>query len=94
MMPIPEVKNGLSLEINTKAKPSWLNMQINPKQARLTLGLNQTQMANAMGVHRGTWSKWERREQQISAAPSRLIQVFLWLHSKDMFKPFLKNSAA
>jgi len=71
-----------------------LNTMLNPKQARLTLGLNQTQMANAMGVHRGTWSKWERREQQISAAPSRLIQVFLWLHSKDMFKPFLKNSAA
>jgi len=69
-------------------------MQINPKQARLTLGLNQTQMASAMGVHRGTWLKWERGEQQISAAPSRLIQVFLWLHSKNMLNSFFKNSAA
>jgi transcriptional regulator with XRE-family HTH domain len=66
-------------------------MEINPKQARENLGLNQTQMAEAMGVHRNTWLKWERGEQQISAAPARLIQVFLWLNSKNMLNSFLKE---
>jgi len=66
-------------------------MEINPKQARENLGLNQTQMAEAMGVHRNTWLKWERGEQQISAAPARLIQVFLWLNSKNMLNLFLKE---
>jgi transcriptional regulator with XRE-family HTH domain len=48
-------------------------------------------MAEAMGVHRNTWLKWERGEQQISAAPARLIQVFLWLNSKNMLNSFLKE---
>jgi DNA-binding XRE family transcriptional regulator len=65
-------------------------MTINPKQARLTLGLNQTEMANAMGVARGTWLKWEREEQGITAAPSRLLKILLWLQSINMLDAYLK----
>jgi DNA-binding XRE family transcriptional regulator len=33
-----------------------------PIMARESLGLNQSTMAAAMGVHRNTWGKWERDE--------------------------------
>ena len=62
---------------------------LNPKQARLTLGLNQTEMAKAMGVHRGTWLKWERGEQDISAAPAQLLKTLLWLQSNSMLDIYL-----
>lgn len=62
-----------------------------PKQARLTLGLNQTEMAKAMGVSRGTWLKWERAEdgRQITAAPAQLLKTLLWLQSIDMLDIYL-----
>lgn len=56
--------------------------KVNPKQARENLGLTQTQMARAMGVVRGTWLKWERKEQGITAAPRRLIEIML-KHKKN-----------
>lgn len=65
-----------------------LNMA-NPKQVREFLGLNQTSMAKAMGVHRNTWLKWERGEQDISAAPSQLLKTLLWLKSIDMLDNYL-----
>lgn len=65
-------------------------MLTNPKQARETLGLTQTRMAQSMGVHRGTWLKWERGEQTISAAPSRLLETLLWLKSKGLFSEYLE----
>ena len=64
-------------------------MSINPKNARLTLGLNQTEMAKAMGVHRGTWLKWERGEQDISAAPYRLMLSLLLWQSINMLDIYL-----
>lgn len=63
---------------------------ISPKQARLTLGLNQTEMAKAMGVSRGSWLKWEREEQGITAAPSRLLKTMLWLQSQNLLDKYFK----
>ena len=62
---------------------------IDPKHARETLGLNQTEMAKAMDVSRGLWLKWEREEQGITAAPSRLLKTLLWLQSVDIFDKYL-----
>ena len=64
-------------------------MTINIKQAREFLGLSQTDMAKAMGVDRGTWLKWERKEQGITAAPTRLLKTLLWLQSINMLDIYL-----
>jgi len=63
---------------------------LNPKQARITLGLNQTEMSKAMGISRGLWLKWEREEREITAAPSRLLKTMLWLQSKNLLDKYLK----
>jgi transcriptional regulator with XRE-family HTH domain len=62
---------------------------IHPKQARLTLGLNQTKMADAMGCSRSTWLHWERGERDITAAPARLLMTLLWLQSIDILDIYL-----
>ncbi len=62
---------------------------INPKQARLKLGLNQKEMAAAMGVHRQTWVKWERGERPPGSAAIRLIDTLLWLHSIQVLHEYL-----
>jgi transcriptional regulator with XRE-family HTH domain len=67
---------------------------IDPKQARLFLGLSQVDMARAMGVHRSTWLKWERQTQGITAAPMRLVNVLLWLKANgllDRYCDFFKR---
>jgi len=66
-------------------------MKINLKQARETLNLTQTKMAKAMGVARGTWLKWEREEQGITAGPYRLLRVLLWLNYVGMFDIYLRK---
>lgn len=63
--------------------------EFNPKQARLTLGLNQSEMARLMGIHRNLWVKWERGEQRITAAPVRLLAVLLFLKAEH---PFILDS--
>lgn len=65
-------------------------MSISQEQARLKLGLNQTEMARAMGVHRNLWLKWERKEQRITASPSRQLKTLLWLHSVNMLDLYLE----
>ena len=57
----------------------------NPKETRLLLGLSQTEIAKAMGVHRNTWIKWERGERDITAAPAQLLKTLLWLQSIGKF---------
>ena len=49
------------------------------KQARQTLGLNQSEMARAMGVNRVTYTKWERGEQVITAGPTAEIEMLLYM---------------
>ena len=63
-------------------------MSLNPKQARLQLGLNQTEMSRAMGVHRNLWLKWERGESRITAAPERLLKTLLWLQSENLIDKY------
>jgi DNA-binding XRE family transcriptional regulator len=62
-----------------------------PKDARLRLGFTVNQMAFAMGVHRQTWIKWEREEQNPSASTMRLILVLLWLQEKGLLVKCVKN---
>jgi DNA-binding transcriptional regulator YiaG len=64
---------------------------VSPKEARLRLGLNQTKMAEAMGIHRQTWVKWERAERKPDNAAIRLIEALLWMHSNDIISDFLKS---
>lgn len=51
-----------------------------PVQARQTLGLSIAEMARAMGVHRQTWTKWERDERQPDKAAAQLMDLLCWLH--------------
>ena len=46
------------------------------KRARLTLGLTVQQMADKLGVHRDTYSKWERGVQKMPAIGATAIR---WL---------------
>jgi len=53
-----------------------------PKEARETLGLNQTKMSRAMGIHRNHWLKFERGERPITAGPKRTLEILLLLKSE------------
>ena len=61
------------------------------KKARLTLGLNIEEMSRLVGVHRQTWAKWEHGERNLTAAPSRLLDVILWMHSRGLIGDFLRD---
>lgn len=52
-------------------------------EARQKLGLSIAEMAQACGVHRQTWTKWERGERSPDAAAVRLISLLVWLHDED-----------
>lgn len=47
------------------------------KRARLTLGLTVQQMADKLGVHRDTYSKWERGVQKMPAIGATAIRWML-----------------
>jgi transcriptional regulator with XRE-family HTH domain len=66
-------------------------MDLNLKKIRTELNLNQTEMAKAMGVDRRLWLKWERKEQGITAAPTRLLGTLLWLNQNNMLSDFLRH---
>lgn len=51
-----------------------------PSEARQSLGLSQSEMANLMGVHVMTLSKWERGERNPDKAAQRLIDLLGWLY--------------
>lgn len=53
-----------------------------PAEARQKLGLSVEEMARAMGVHRQTWVKWERRERKPDNAAAQLMHLLCWLHEK------------
>lgn len=54
-----------------------------PQEARQKLGLSIAEMAQACGVHRQTWTKWERGEREPDKAAQRLIKVLVWLHDEE-----------
>jgi len=53
-----------------------------PFDVREKLGLSQREMAQAMGVHPMTWSKWERGERRPDNAAMRLMELLCWLRDK------------
>jgi len=54
-----------------------------PQEARQKLGLSIAEMAQACGVHRQTWTKWERGEREPDKAAQRLINVLVWLQDEE-----------
>jgi len=67
-----------------------MKSNFNFKEARLSLGLNQSQMSKSLGVHRQTWVKWERGERKPDAVAIRLIDTLLWLNSINMLSDYLE----
>ena len=64
---------------------------LNAKTAREYLELTQTEMSKAMGISRGLWVKWERKEQRMTAAPIQLIKILIELDKKGCLKKYLKK---
>lgn len=60
------------------------------KQARQQLGLNQSEMARAMGVNRVTYTKWERGEQRITAGPQTEIDMLLYMQQSGVLAGWLE----
>jgi transcriptional regulator with XRE-family HTH domain len=65
-------------------------MAIDPKQARIRLGLTQQAMADAMGLtSKHTWIKWERGERAPSAAARQMMYVLLYIQELGQLDNFL-----
>lgn len=60
------------------------------KQARQSLGLNQSEMARSMGVNRVTYTKWERGEQRITAGPKTEIDMLLYMQQCGVLAGWLE----
>lgn len=56
------------------------------KAIRVSLGLNVSDMASVIGVHRNTYVKWESGENTISAAPRRSIRIIVKAELKGLFE--------
>lgn len=61
------------------------------REARQTLGLSQQKMADACGVHKQTWIKWERGERCPDRAALRLIAALLYLDEIGRLEEFLSG---
>lgn len=61
------------------------------KEARLRLGLNIQQMSDAMGVHRSTWTKWERGERSPDNAALRLIEALQFMFERGCLTEFVER---
>lgn len=59
------------------------------KLARQSLRLTQTAMAKSMGVHRVTYTKWERGENAITSAPDTAIRMLLHMKANGILKSWL-----
>jgi transcriptional regulator with XRE-family HTH domain len=60
-------------------------------KARQQLGLNQSEMARAIGVARNHYLKWERGEQRITAAPVSSINMLLYMQQCDVLEGWLSR---
>jgi len=62
-----------------------------PYQVRKELGLNQANMAKAMGcTHYMTWWKWEASEQKMDATKKRMLKLLLILKAKGLLEWYLE----
>lgn len=64
---------------------------ISPKQARITLGLSQSEMAKVCNTSIGTVTKWDQGQRTPRGQAVRLIEVLLWLRSKNMLSACLNH---
>lgn len=62
--------------------------------ARETLGLNVAEMSRALGVHRDTYSKWEREheKQKATAVAITAIRLLLFLHEHGLLCEWLSEA--
>jgi DNA-binding transcriptional regulator YiaG len=63
---------------------------INTKQIRELLGLTQSEMARACNTSIGTVTKWDQGQRAPRGQAARLIEVLLWLKSKNMLADYLE----
>lgn len=61
------------------------------EKIRLKLNLSINEMARACNVHRQTLVKWERAEREPGDAVKRLINILLWLKSKNLLQEYLET---
>jgi DNA-binding transcriptional regulator YiaG len=64
---------------------------IDTKRTREQLGLSQSEMARACNTSIGTVTKWDQGQRIPRAQAVRLIEVLLWLKSKNMLSDYLKH---
>ena len=55
-----------------------------PAEIRKQLGLSRREMTIAMGVHPGTWEKWERTERKPDRAAVKLMALLCLLHQHNI----------
>lgn len=48
-------------------------------------------MARAMGVHRVTYTKWERGEQAITAGPATEIDMLMYMRRRGVIGEWLNR---
>ena len=69
-----------------------MSKSLNPKEARLRLGLTQQAMADAMGLtSKQTWIKWERGGRDPNAAARQMMAALIQLHELGQLDNFLDN---
>ena len=71
-------------------KRVFMEKPTSPKQARITLGLTQPQMAIACNTTKDTVASWDQGRREPRGPSARLIELLLWLNSKNMLKSYLK----
>lgn len=68
-------------------------MYINPKEARIRLGLSQSEMAKACNTSIGTVTKWDQGQREPRGQAIQLIKLMLWLKKRDLLTEWLKEIA-
>ena len=60
------------------------------KQARLALGLSQSEFAAAINASKRTIEKWEQGERTPNLLVLKQIRVMLWFHSNGKWDDYLR----
>lgn len=67
-------------------------MLIKPKEARLRLGLSQSEMTKACGsTSVGTITKWDQGQRQPTGPAKMLIRLWLALKRDGLFEKYFKE---
>jgi DNA-binding transcriptional regulator YiaG len=60
--------------------------------SRISVGLSISAMARALGIHRGTYDKWERGEQRPPAVALTAIEMLLFMHSRGELRDWVNRA--